>query len=73
VPIDPLWAALTVNMVVLAPDLDSKGLADGWWESVIVDIHGDVLTLRFRDYPRQPLFRRKRDQIAIMYPPPVRV
>jgi hypothetical protein len=73
VPVDPLWAALTVNMVVLTPDLDSQGIHSGWWEAVITAIQGDVYTLRFRDYPRQALVRRKRDEIAIMYPPPVRV
>jgi hypothetical protein len=73
VPIDPLWAALTVNMVVLAPEFTDQGTPEGWWEAVIVAIDGDVFTLRFRDYPRQSLKRRKRDEIAIMYPPPVRV
>jgi hypothetical protein len=73
VPVDPLWAALTVNMVVLAPEQTDQGAPEGWWEAVITAIHGDVLTLRFRDYSRQPLVHRKRDEIAIMYPPPVRV
>jgi hypothetical protein len=67
-PVDPLWAALTVNMVVLAPEYTDQGTPEGWWEAVIVAIHGDVMTLRFRDYPRQSLKRRKRDEIAIMYP-----
>jgi hypothetical protein len=72
-PVDPLWAALAVNMVVLTPDFDSQGNSEGWWEAVIVAIHDDVFTLRFRDYPRQPLVKRKREDIAIKYPPPVRV
>lgn len=72
-PVDPLWAALTVNMVVLAPEVSDQGTPEGWWEAVIVAIHGDVFTIRFRDYPRQSVKQRKRDQIAIMYPPPVRV
>ena len=72
-PIDPLWAALTVNMVVLAPELSDEGLPDGWWEAVITAISGDTLTLRWRDYPEQALVRRKREQLAVMYPPPVRV
>ena len=73
VPVDPLWAALTVNMVVLAPEYTDQGTPAGWWEAVITAIHGEVFTLRFRDYPRQPLIHRKRDEIAIKYPPPVRV
>ncbi len=73
VPFDPLWANLTVNMVVLVAELTDQGTPEGWWEAVITAIHGDVFTLHFRDYPRQGVIRRKRDQIAIMYPPPVRV
>ncbi len=72
-PVDPLWAALTVNMVVLAPEYEDRGGTEGWFESIIVAIHGDVFTLRFRDYPRQPQFQRQRHELAIMYPPPVRV
>ena len=72
-PMDPLWAALTVNMVVLAPELSDEGVPEGWWEAVITAIRGDMLTLRFRDYPEQAPVRRKREQLAIMYPPPVRV
>ena len=72
-PVDPLWAGLAVNMVVLAPEYTDMGVAEGWWEAVITAIHRDVFTLRFRDYPRQALIHRKRDEIAIMYPPPVRV
>jgi len=72
-PIDPLWAALTVNMVVLAPELTAGGVAEGWWEAVITAVQGDMLTVRYRDYPDQPAFRLRRDQFAIMYPPPVRV
>jgi hypothetical protein len=64
---------LTVNMLVLIFDLTDQGTPEGWREAVIVRIDGDVFTLRFRDYPRQSLKRRRRDQIAIMYPPPVRV
>ena len=69
---DPLWSALAVNMVVLAPEYNDQGAPEGWWEAVILGIRGDTLTLRWRDYPRQSIVRRKRDEVAIMYPPPVR-
>jgi hypothetical protein len=36
VSVDPLWAALTVNMVVLAPEYGDRGATDGWWEAIIV-------------------------------------
>jgi hypothetical protein len=31
VPVDPLWAALTVNMVVLIPEFTDQGTPEGWW------------------------------------------
>jgi hypothetical protein len=60
-------------MVVLAPEYTDQGATEGWWEAVIIAVHGDTLTLRWRDYPRQSIVRRKRDEVAIMFPPPVRV
>ncbi|MCX7384771.1 MAG: hypothetical protein NT133_25895 [Alphaproteobacteria bacterium] len=35
VPVAPLWAALTVNMVVLAPEQNDQGASEGWWEAVL--------------------------------------
>ena len=72
-PVDPLWANLAINMVVLAPEYTDQGTPEGWWEAVIVAIHNDVLRLRWRDYPRQEHINRKRDEVALMYPPPARV
>lgn len=72
VPVDPLWANLAVNMVVLAPEYSDQGAPEGWWEAVITAMHGDVLRLRWRDYPRQDHISRKRDEVALMYPPPAK-
>lgn len=55
-------------MVVLAPEYDERGAIEGWYEAIITAIHGEVFTLRFRDYP----VRRKRYELGLMYPPPVR-
>ena len=31
-----------------------KSLVNGWWEAIVLDRKDDMLTLRFRDYPRLP-------------------
>jgi hypothetical protein len=32
--------------------------ADGWWEATVEARDLEILTLRFRDYPRQPKLQR---------------
>lgn len=43
---------------------------DGWWEALVVDRKDDVLTLRFRDYPKQPVFVRHVSNVALVNPGP---
>ena len=33
-----------------------------------IDIDGDMLTLQWRDYPRQPKFKRSRTDVALLDP-----
>jgi hypothetical protein len=39
-----------------------------WWEAIVLDRKDDMLTLRFRDYPRLPRFFRHRTAVALMSP-----
>jgi hypothetical protein len=55
---------LTPGALVLA----SVGSAEGWWESVIVEISEDLLTLKWRDWPDEPTFVRRTSQIALLHP-----
>ena len=41
---------------------------NGWWEAIVLDRKDDMLTLRFRDYPRLPKFFRHRTAVALMSP-----
>ena len=41
----------------------------GWWEAIVLARTGDMLTLRFRDYPKLPKFARHRAAVALMSPP----
>jgi hypothetical protein len=52
---------LKEGALVLAP----AAPGEGWWEAVIVKVKGDLLTLRWRDYPDDPPFARRRNQIAL--------
>ena len=41
----------------------------GWWEAIVLERQGDVLTLRFRDYPKLPKFTRHCGAVALTPPP----
>ena len=48
------WDSVGVGHMVLI----HESPADGWWEAVVVQREDEVLTLRFRDYPKVPTFVR---------------
>src|SRR5436305_8449441 len=63
---DALWAKLEVGSVVLAEQPDTYG--PGWWESVVVAIDGDDLTLRWMDESDPEPFRASRRKVALRHP-----
>ena len=46
-----------------------ESLEYGWWEAIVVDRTGDIVTVRYRDYPDYEPFRCHIDTIAMMHPP----
>ena len=50
--------------VVLAPFAPQEG----WWEAVVIKVKGDLLTLKWRDYPDDPVFSRRRNQLVPLPP-----
>jgi hypothetical protein len=44
--------------------------ADGWYDAIVVERNGDMLTVRWRDYPRDRKFMRHRLTVALLYPDP---
>jgi len=58
------WDEIAPGHLVIA----QESLANGWWEAIIIDRKDDMLTLRFRDYPRLPKFFRHRTAVALMSP-----
>jgi hypothetical protein len=61
------WAKLEVGHLVVAQDAKADL---GWWEAEIIEIVGEKLTLRWRDFPRQPKFKRLRTDVALLNPVP---
>jgi hypothetical protein len=59
----PLGAVVAGSMV-----LASLGAGDGWWEADVLEVHDDLLTLRWRDCPDEPSFVRRKSQIALLFP-----
>ena len=57
------WDEIAPGHLVIA-----QSLANGWWEAIVLDRKDDMLTLRFRDYPRLPRFFRHRTAVALVSP-----
>jgi hypothetical protein len=60
------WESITVGHMVLT----HESPVDGWWEAVVIKREDEILTLRFRDYPKQPTFIRHINTVALVNPGP---
>ena len=58
------WDAIDIGHLVIARD----ELAAGWWEAIVVARDGDMLTVRFRDYPKQAPAVLHRAALALLKP-----
>jgi hypothetical protein len=56
------WDEIAPGHLVIAQET----LEYGWWETIVLDRNGDMLTLRFRDYPKLPKFVRHRAAVALI-------
>jgi hypothetical protein len=56
------WDAIAPGHLVIA----QEALEYGWWEAIVIARNGDMLTLRFRDYPKLPKFSRHRAAVALI-------
>ena len=62
-PAPKSWSEIRVGSLVIA----HEGPVDGWWEAVVTEVHADVLTLRWRDYPRMAAITRNRKEVALLF------
>ena len=58
------WDDIEVGHLVVA----QENAVDGWWEAVVIARDGDMLKLRWRDYPRMPIAVRHRHAVALLRP-----
>src|SRR5260370_13350354 len=58
------WESIAVGHMVLVHESPS----DGWWEATGLKREDEILTLRFRDYPKQPTFIRHINTVALVNP-----
>ena len=56
------WDDLAPGHVVIA----KESLELGWWEAVVIERSGDLVTVRSRDYPQSPPLVRHRSVIALI-------
>ena len=59
------WDALAPGHLVIARET----LKVRWWEAIVVERTGDLVTVRYRDYPQYPPMVRHRSAIALITPP----
>jgi hypothetical protein len=58
------WQSIGIGDLVVAND----SREDGWYEAIVVEANGDMLTLRWRDYPRERRIVRHRARLGLLFP-----
>ena len=58
------WETIEVGQLVIA----QENLIEGWWEAIVTAIDNEMLTLKWRDYPKFPPMSRHRTAVALMNP-----
>jgi hypothetical protein len=58
------WDEIGPGHVVIAKETPECG----WWDAVVVERTGDLVTVRYRDYPDCPSMIRHRSAIALISP-----
>jgi len=58
------WDSIEVGHLVIA----QENLIEGWWEALVIATDNDMLTLRWRDYPKIAPITRHRTAVALQKP-----
>jgi hypothetical protein len=58
------WDEIARGHVVIAKETSECG----WWDAVVIERTGDLVTVRYRDYPDCPSMIRHRSAIALISP-----
>jgi len=68
-PMPALASGLPRNWDEIGPGhlvIAQETLEYGWWEAIVIERNGDMLTMRFRDHPKLPKFSRHRASVALI-------
>ena len=60
------WREIGVGDLVVA----NQDRDEGWYEAIVVEANGDMLTIRWRDYPRERRIVHHRLRLGLLYPGP---
>lgn len=63
---EALWSKIEIGTIVLAAQPDLYG--PGWWQSVVVAVDGDDLTLRWVDDTAEKPFSLTRRDVGLLHP-----
>src|ERR1700722_5345368 len=58
------WDSIEVGHLVIA----QENMIDGWWEAIVIATDNEMLTLKWRDYPKVPTVTRHRTAVALVKP-----
>ena len=58
------WDSIEVGHLVIA----HENMIEGWWEAIVIAADNDMLTLRWRDYPKVAPITRHRTAVALLKP-----
>jgi hypothetical protein len=58
------WQEIGIGDLVVA----NQDRWEGWYEAIVTGVDGDMLTLRWRDYPRERRIVRHRFRLGLLYP-----
>jgi hypothetical protein len=59
------WDSIEVGHLVIA----HENMIEGWWEAIVIATDNDMLTPRWRDYPKQENVVRHASAVALLKPP----
>lgn len=62
--IPPSWKEIGAGDLVIA----QEGKEEGWYDAVVVEVHDDMLILRWHNWSRDRRFSRHRYSVALMHP-----
>jgi len=58
------WDKIGIGDLVIAQESPE----DGWYAAIVLEASGDMLTLRWQDYPRATRFVRHRKRLGLLFP-----